>query len=81
MEGGLVKDGDTNILEATINGNTGVQGSIGVSCEVFEIVGTWNGITVSAIWDVFDGFIHTEAGLVLVQPRELPVLKLPIPGI
>jgi len=79
--GGIIKEGNTFLIEATINGNTGVKGSLQVGCEGIDIHGTWNGISVTAVWDVYDGFIHIEGGLILVQPKILPLLKIPIPSI
>ena len=76
----------TPLLEATINGISGIQGQLTVEClnkadSHTKTEGQWDGIAVSIIFDLFDGFFHFEAGSVVVQPQPFGPGKTPMPSI
>ncbi|HBG08219.1 MAG: hypothetical protein A2075_13330 [Geobacteraceae bacterium GWC2_58_44] len=79
--GGFYKVDGKTLLEATINGNTGIQGQLIVDCVNARLEGQWDGITVTAVWDVLEGAWHSEGGIVLVQPQPFGPFNITMPAV
>lgn len=78
--GAIIRDGSIILLQATVSGKSGAQGSVVMNCQKGEVKGQWSGVTIPVVLEFYDGFIHFDFEYQLIQPEPIDPYEFPLPN-